>query len=268
VALTLHAPAGNVGIEVSPEEASMSEFYVSAPIEIRDDLAAAHARAWGRIGQPGTWWDGGQRVAIAAETRHALACALCRRRKEALSPAAVEGTHDSLGGLPEVVVEVIHRVRTDPARLSERWFGGVIAAGLGKEQYVETVSIVAHVVAIDTMARGLGFDELALPPPEPGIPSQYRPAGAKPGGAWVPWIEPADLSEREVGIYPAGRPAVNIMKAMSLVPDEVRSFFDLGSHQYQGPLHMRDFSREYRAISHAQIELLAARVSAINQCLY
>jgi hypothetical protein len=58
------------------------------------------------------------------------------------------------------------------------------------------------------------------------------------------------------------------MKAMSLVPDEVRSFFDLVWHQYQGPLEMRDFAREYRAISHAQIELLAARVSALNQCLY
>ena len=55
---------------------------------------------------------------------------------------------------------------------------------------------------------------------------------------------------------------------MSLVPDEAKSFFDLVSHQYQGPLEMRDFAREYRAINHAQIELLAARVSALNQCLY
>jgi len=54
------------------------------------------------------------------------------------------------------------------------------------------------------------------------------------------------------------------MKAMSLVPDEVRGFFDLVSHQYMPPLAMRDFSREYRAISHFQIELLAARVSALN----
>jgi len=46
------------------------------------------------------------------------------------------------------------------------------------------------------------------------------------------------------------------------------SFFDIVSHQYQGPLQMRDFLHEYRAISHAQIELLAARVSALNQCLY
>jgi hypothetical protein len=246
----------------------MSEFYASAPIPIRDDLATAHDRAWVRIGRPGTWWDGAQRVAIAAETRNAPSCALCRRRKEALSPAAIEGTHDSLSALPEIVVEIVHRVRTDPGRLSERWFRGIIPAGLSEEQYVETVSIVAHVVAIDTMARGLGIDEPALPQPQPGTPSRNRPYGAQLGGAWVPWLEPADLSEAEADLYPSGRPAANIMKAMSLVPDEVRGFFDVVSYQYQPPLAMRDFSREYRAISHAQIELLAARVSVLNQCLY
>jgi hypothetical protein len=246
----------------------MSRPYAFSPVAIRDDLAAAHARAWERIGRPGTWWDGATRVAIAAETRHASSCRLCRRRKEALSPAAIEGTHDSLGELAEAVVEVVHRVRTDPARLSERWYRTVLAAGLSAEQYVETVSVAAHVVAIDTMARGLGFDLLPLPQPEQGGPSQYRPARVKPGGAWVPWLEPEDLGEAESSLFPSGRSAANIMKAMSLVPDEVRGFFDLVSHQYMPPLAMRDFSREYRAITHAQIELLAARVSALNQCLY
>ena len=246
----------------------MSKLYASAPIAIRDDLAAAHTRAWRRIGRPGTWWDGAQRVAIAAETRQAPSCPLCLRREEAPSPAAIEGKHDSLGALPEIVVELVHRVRTDPGRLSEPWFRGVIAAGLSDEQYVETVSVVAHVIAIDTMARSLGLDTLPLPEPKPGLPSHCRPAGVKPGGGWVAWLEPGNLTEQETGIYPAGRAAANIMKAMSLVPDEVKSFFDVVSHQYQGPLQMRDFSREYRAISHAQIELLAVRVSALNQCLY
>jgi hypothetical protein len=246
----------------------MSELYRSAPIAIREDLAAAHQRAWARIGRPGTWWDGASRVAIAAEARHSLSCALCRRRKEVLSPAAISGAHDTLGTLSKSAVEVIHRVCTDPARLSEQWFHQVLSGGLTEEQYVEIVSVVVHVVAIDTMARGLGLVPLPLPQPEPGMPSRRRPAGAKPGPAWVAWLEPVDLGEAEAGLYPAGRPAANIMKAMSLVPDEVRSFFDLGSHQYLPPLAMRDFSREYRAIGHAQIELLAARVSALNQCLY
>jgi len=231
-------------------------------------LAAAHARAWTHIARPGTWWDGAARVAVLAETRQASRCALCRRRKEALSPFAIEGTHDSLGQLPEIAVEVVHWVRTDPGRLGERWYRGVVTGGLTEEQYVEIVSVVAHTVAIDTMARGLGLDVLPMPTPEPGSPSRYRPPGAKPGGAWVRWIEPADAGESEAGLYPSDRAPANIMKAMSLVPEEVRNFFDLVTHQYLPGAVMRDFSREYRAISHAQIELLAARVSALNRCLY
>jgi hypothetical protein len=246
----------------------MPELYSSTPLPIRADLAAAHARAWERIARPGTWWDGTARVAIAAETRQAPLCALCRRRKEALFPLAVEGAHDSLGQLPEPAVEVVHRVRTDPGRLGEGWYRGVIAHGFSPEQYVEIVSVVAHIIAVDTMARGLGLDASALPDPEPGAPSRYRPKGATRGEAWVPWLEPAVATNAEIGIYPSDRPPANIMKAMSLVPDEVVSFFDLVSHQYLPGDVMRDFAHEYRAITHAQIELLAARVSALNRCLY
>ena len=237
-------------------------------IPIRGDLAAAQARAWTRIARPGAWWDGAQRVAIAAETRNAALCRLCRARKEALAPSAVAGTHDSLGALPEPVVEIVHRVATDPGRLSERWYRGIIAGGLGEERYVETISIVAHTVAIDTMARGLGRDPQPLPAPQPGAPSGYRPRGAKPGPAWVPWVEPDDATDGELVHYPSDRPAANIMKALSLVPEEAEGFFDLVTRQYLPGAAMRDFTREYRAISHAQIELLAARVSALNQCLY
>ena len=243
----------------------MRDVYAAAPIPIRGDLAAAHGRAWERLGKPGTWWSGEARVAIAAETRRAPSCALCRARKEALSPAAAAGAHDSLGELPAAVVEVVHRVATDPGRLTERWFRGVLAAGLTAEEYVEAVGVVAHTVAIDTFARGLGLDPLPLPQSRPGSPSRRRPAGAKAGPAWVPWLEPGEAGADE--LYGTSRPP-NIMKAMSLVPDEVASFFDLVAHQYQPAAAMRDFSREYRAISHAQIELLAARVSALNRCLY
>jgi hypothetical protein len=37
---------------------------------------------------------------------------------------------------------------------SEPWFRGVIAAGLSEEQYVEIVSIVAHVIAVDRRFAG------------------------------------------------------------------------------------------------------------------
>jgi len=169
----------------------MTEPYHPSLLRIREDLAAAHTRAWQHIARPGTWWDGATRVAIAAETRHAPSCTLCQRRKAALSPLAITGAHEDLGRLPEPVVEVVHRVRTDPGRLGEQWYRGVTAGELSEEQYVE-----------------------------------------------------------------------------SLVPEEVRSFFDLVTNQYLPGPAMRDFAQEYRAISHAQIELLAARVSALNRCLY
>ena len=162
----------------------------------------------------------------------------------------------------------MHRIRTDPARLTRAWFDGVLRSGLTVERYVEIVSVVVHTVSVDTFARGVGIAPLPLPQPARGAPSRRRPSGARRGPAWVPWIEAADLTEAEAGIYPQGRPPANIHKAMSLVPSEVKSFFDLCEHHYLGPHEMRDFGREFRAITHAQIELLAARVSALNRCFY
>lgn len=109
---------------------------------------------------------------------------------------------------------------------------------------------------------------MPLPSRAGGAPTEERPSGAKPGTACVDWIEPADLTDAEADIYPRGRAPANIHKAMSLVPAEVKSFFDLCEHQYLGALEMRDFGREFRAITHAQIELLAGRVSALNRCFY
>jgi len=64
-----------------------------------------------------------------------------------------------------------------------------------------------------------------------------------------------------------GNPS-NIRMPLTLVPDETRGFFDLCASQYLPGPAMTDFGKEYRAITHAQIELLAGRISAINQCTY
>jgi hypothetical protein len=51
---------------------------------VREDLVLAHRQAWARLAEPGTWWDGRERGAIAAEARAAAYCAFCRKRREAL----------------------------------------------------------------------------------------------------------------------------------------------------------------------------------------
>ena len=243
--------------------------YELVDIPIRDDLADAHRDVLAHLSRSGTWWTATERLAIAAEARHANVCAFCRERKQALSPNSVVGTHDSLGALPEPIVEVIHRIVTDPARLSKGWYLGILAQGVTDARYIETVSVIVHTISLDTFARAMGIAEQPLPATQPGEPSRDRPAGASSGAAWVPWIETADrLPPDTAGLYPPDRPAANIMRAMSLVPTEVRQFFALGSAQYLGPHQMRDFSREFRAITHAQIETVAGRISSLNQCVY
>jgi hypothetical protein len=241
--------------------------YDAAPFAVREDLAAAHRRAWDRIARPGTWWTGGERVAIAAETRNAPGCALCRESKAALSPFAVKGDHDSLGALPGPVIEIIHRLRNDPGRLTRQWYEGVVA-DVGDARYVEIVGVVVTVVGVDVFARAIGVEPRSLPTAAAGEPSRLRPGSAKPSGAWVPMIAVEDAEGPEADLYGSRAFVPNVRKALSLVPAEVRSFFgDLGDAHYFDIDEMMDIMKE-RAISRAQIELLAARVSALNQCFY
>ena len=245
--------------------------YGDAPVKIRNDLTESHARAWRRLAEPGIWHHGATRIAIAAETRNAHGCALCAERKDALSPYNVAGAHASLGDLPDDVVEVIHRVATDPGRLMEPWYRGLLADGMKDTEYVETIGVLVTVVSIDTFARSIGMEPPALPEPVAGEPAHHRPAGAKQGGAWVPWVSPGDLTQRETdeGLYGEGGPFIGyIRRALSLVPVEAVGFFDLVEHQYLPGREMRNFGEEYRAITHPQIELIAARISVLNQCLY
>lgn len=248
---------------ISPDDIS----YTDARHKVRDDLIAAHRRAWAHIAAPGTWLDGPTRVAIAAETRHAAACRLCQERKAALSPNAVDGAHGAHGSLSPAMVEVVHRVATDPGRLTRDWYRSVRADGLAETDYVEAVGVLAIVKAVDGFTRAMGLPPLPLPEPEAGDPVGREPAGAEQGPAWVRWVPPDKVTDAEAGLYDHG--TSHVTRALSLVPESAKAFFDIVLAQYlPGTAAMRDFANEYRAITHGQIELLAARVSALNQCTY
>ena len=236
-------------------------------LPIRAGLAQECERAWQRLASAGTWWSGVERLAIAAETRNARACKLCRRRKEALSPYGVEGSHDALGGLADTTLEVVHRIATDAGRLTRKWLDSMLGADLTEERYVEAVGVIALITALDTLDLSLGRAQRQLPAPRPGAPDRRRPAGAKKGLAWVSTLAPADLAPGDIDPY-AVHGMKNIHQALSLVPQEVLNFFDLDVELYMKDFEIRDFTREYRALTHAQIELLAGRVSALNGCYY
>ncbi len=245
----------------------MSEVsYSSASIAVRDDIIEAHRRAWQRLAKPGTWWTGRERVAIAEESRNGPECKLCKERKAALATYTIEGRHGNLGALPEEVVEIIHRVVTDPGRLNRAWYEQVIARGVEEPRYVEIIGVVVTVVSIDTFCRGIGVPPHPLPMPVDGEPSRHSPKGAKPEGAWVPMIAHGKATGPEADLYREGR-YPNIGRALSLVPDEVRGLKDLIAAQYV-PVNQVVNVRMERSISRAQMELIAGKVSALNQCFY
>jgi len=234
---------------------------------MRDGLARELARAWRRLAEPGTWWSGAERIALAAEARAAKSCALCGARKAALSPYGGDGTHASAGMLPANVVDAVHRLATDAGRLTRRWLEGALRDGLVEEQYVEAVGVVALVTALDTFDLALRRPQRSLPAPVPGEPSRRRPAGAKRDLAWVCTVAPEALQPGDPDPY-AVHGTKNIHRALSLVPQEVLNFFDFDVELYLKDHEIRDFGREYRALTHPQIELLAGRISALNGCYY
>lgn len=223
---------------------------------LRDDLRDGHAAAWADIARPGVSWTGAQRVAMVAEARAALDCELCAARQSALSPNAVSGTHDSVSELADPLIDAIHRLRTDPQRVTRSWFDALVPDQLSQPAYTELVSVVCTSVIIDTLHNALGLEPPPLPRPESGEPGGEVLAETDDIGAWLPVMKYAqDLADTGLPTVP------NIARAMSLVPSAVALFFGAFRPHYR----LKDIPF---AISQAQAEFIASRVSALNQCFY
>ena len=242
--------------------------YADAPFPIREDIPAAHRAYWETLAKPGSWWSGEERVAIAAACRQAISCGLCARRVEALSPNSVMGEHDGDLLLPASAVDAVHRIVTDQHRITRQYVENNVAQGLAKEAYVELVGVVVAVLSIDEFHRALGLELEPLPTPEAGEISRYRPAMLSDDVGFVPTVPPDGSVGNEADLWPQGRTA-NVVRALTLVPDAMRDWRALAGAQYLSFAAMRNMGQhETRAIDRMQMELIAARVSAVNQCFY
>jgi len=245
--------------------------YSHANYPVEDSFARSHNRFWQRLAGPGTWLTAAQRVAVAREVRHAQDCAYCKRRKDALSPHQVAGTHDTVStALSPVMVEVVHFIVTDPARLSKTWYEGLLAQGLTAQEYVELLGTIVHTFVIDEFCRGLGLAVNALPEPQHGEPTRYRPANASiDASAWVPLLPPVINEGPEADLWSVA--GANVARAMSLVPDEVRTLMDtLRVHYLDYGDVVGGWSKRSPngSLSRTQMEVVAARVSSHNECFY
>ena len=214
-----------------------------------DDAQRAAADS---LAAPGDWLTGVQRRAAWAEARSAATDELDLQRKAALSPNAVSGSHSATDELPAAAVEVVHRVMSDPGRLTRSWANEQIGA-LGEETYTELVGVTAIVATIDRFQRAMGRPEVPLPAAGEGDPSCVRPADVGDVGAWV---------SQTVGPTKA-----NVSRTLSLVPVTNAAWRELvNSHYSRGPEFM-NLSWDF-AVSRPQAELVASRSTALNECFY
>ncbi len=226
-----------------------------ATLPLSDRLTSAHAETWQLIAQPGDFFTGDQRQRMVRAAREALTCHHCEQSKAALSPNALAGKHEDSTELDEVIVDVVHRVRTDPGRLTRAWFDQV-RRYLSAQEYVEIVSVVASSVIVDTLHNALGLGVPAMAPPEPGRPGRHYNQDAVDAGGWVPMLDASqDMADTGLPTVP------NIARSLGLVPSATALFFGTFRPHYA----LKDIPL---SISQAQAEFVASRVSAINECFY
>ena len=248
--------------------------YSGSVFPIREDLKRAYKKYWQELAKPGCWWLGAESIAIAQETRNAVDCSYCSERKQALSAYQMNGNHDGgisseyvVSGLDEWTVDAIHRVVTDQSRITQAYIDGLDSVGLNVEKYVELVGVAVTVFSIDEFNRALGLPLELLPKAIPGGVSGYFPSQAMIDIGFVPMLPSDGAVDKEADLWTGWAP--NVVRALSVVPDAVRSWIDVSAAQY---LSMGDLVRlkedESRAIDRPQMELVAGRVSAINECFY
>jgi hypothetical protein len=81
-------------------------------------------------------------------------------------------------------------------------------------------------------------------------------------------VPPDALDPIDEAIYDGRSVAANVVRALSLVPPEVVALADLGATQYLSYVEMRELVNIDRDLSRAQIEFVAVKVSAANECFY
>ena len=234
-----------------------SRYPVSPTVEtLHFDEIQSYARS-------GTWGSAAQRSAIAATARMAQC-------EQGLQESVGDEKLAAQAKLPDAAVRLARAVAVDSENINRKFCQDIQAQGVTEGAYVEIVALVSRLSNLDVFARGLGLPpRKLLEPADATLPSFERPAEAVDEGFFTASVPSAPkggaLAESLYGKGPAG----NILRAVSLVPDEARRVITLVSQQYFRAEHLLNFNATSdHALSRAQIELVATKVSEHNQCFY
>jgi len=236
--------------------------YADSEYLVRDEIAAVHARQFKNIVAPGAWGSGAQRRAVAAEARRA-------GYEVGLLEPPPDGPDEPDVELPEVARRVIRTIAASVHDLNKNFYDQAMADGLSDAEYVEIVGVVSRLVDLDVFARGIAVPPRPLPAPEAGEPTRERPGTAVHEEAWVPTI-PNGPDGGEIGeaLY-HGQPMPYILRALSLVPEELRAHVELEVAHYTRLEKIFDYEyQHHEGLTRPQAEIVAGRVSALNDCFY
>lgn len=220
---------------------------------VRADLADAHLQAWDALGAPGTWWDGHQRVELAATAIAALTA------DEPLPPWTAPSTVDRVlpanPCAPVIAHDAMYRVAAHAGTVTESWYERV-SGELGDLAYVELVAMACTVAAVTTFRAAAGLSPWDLPAAIDGEPSRFVPPDLVPAGLnWVRVTSPADATAA-------------VVQAFTSVPAENDRLWTLAAAQYIPNMEMVDPHWSRGCLSRPQMELIAARISQLRECFY
>jgi hypothetical protein len=219
--------------------------YEDAPCPVRPEIRTAHQGFWDRLAGPGGAWTGAQRIAFAREARAAWAL-----RSEPPWLRDLPEPADDVA--PARAVSIVRTIAFDVHRI-DRDFARAAIAALGDAAYVELLAVTVQTIAIDAFALALGVEPRPLPEARGGSPTGGRPEGLGDIGAYV-----------DCALDFAGP---NVGRAMSLAPEDNATFLGLVGSMYAVSDFMEMVWKD-RPLSRPQVELVAARVSAVNECFY
>ncbi len=129
----------------------------------------------------------------------------------------------------------------------------LIAGRIGDAAYAELSAIVAQIAAIDQVCHALGSSLLEFPSPGPGQPSRVRPDDMGDAGGHIQMTEPYS--------------GPNVARSLSLAAEDHGRWRGLVLSMYSRDGFL-DMVWTDRALTRPQVELVAARTSALNECFY
>jgi hypothetical protein len=173
----------------------------SFQVEVPAHQLEAFDAIWEWLAQPGGWWTGEQKVAVAACARAAGPRPLWDRRPGDITGLSAEPSSGAV--LSPLVQDTVERVAVEAPTIDRGWAEQVIAS-LGDAAYAELVCVVVTVVTVDRACSLLDRPLEALPAPLDGAPTGERAGATADIGSFLPVQD--------------GFHGANVAKSLSIAP--------------------------------------------------